>query len=51
MMMVEWEVKATPTFRYYLNGECVTVTVGIKEAKVRDAIQFFRPQKSIPRKL
>lgn len=47
-MMVEFDVKATPTFRYYLDGECVTITVGIKQEKVRDAILFFRPQKSLP---
>jgi len=48
LMMMEFEVKATPTFRYYLDGECVTITVGIKEEKVRDAILFFRPPNALP---
>lgn len=43
MMMVDFEVKATPTFRYYLNEECIEKTVGIKLDRIEETIQTARP--------
>lgn len=37
-MMIQWQVKATPTFRYLRNGELVATTSGINEDKFRGAV-------------
>ena len=38
-MMINMNVRATPTFRLYRNGECVKVHVGIDDDKLRNAIK------------
>lgn len=37
-MMIDMQIKATPTFRYYRGGELQGIHTGISEDKLRDAI-------------
>ena len=37
--MMEFNVKATPTFRLYKAGELLTTVVGINESKLAKAIE------------
>jgi len=38
-LMMEFNVKATPTFRIYKEGELMTTVVGINEKKVSGALK------------
>jgi hypothetical protein len=37
-MMIQMGVRSTPTFRFYIDGECVKTVVGIDEQKLKDAV-------------
>lgn len=34
--------QATPTFRFYQNGECVNITTGVNENNLRSAVEQYR---------
>lgn len=38
-MMMKMEVKSTPTFMIYKNGQLVETTVGVNEVKIKAAIR------------
>ena len=38
-MMIQLGIRATPTFKFFLGGECILTHTGIDETKLRAAVQ------------
>eukprot|EP00884_Botryococcus_braunii_P019581 jgi/Botrbrau1/6306/Bobra.0339s0017.1 len=45
-MMIKLEVKSTPTFRFYRDGECVNITTGVNENNLRSAVEKYNASES-----